>query len=822
MADLATYRRKRDFSSTPEPHGEPGESGQRRFVIQKHDARRLHYDLRLEHDGVLLSWAVPKGPSLDPRQRRLAVQTEDHPLEYATFEGNIPAGQYGAGGMLVWDRGVWIPEGDPQKDYDRGRLRFTLRGEKLHGSWHLIRTGKDDKSWLLIKSRDEFARDEEASEIVDELPRSVLSGRSIEEIERGVPAPATPPPSIEPEPVPIIRPQLASPVERPPAGDNWLHEIKLDGYRILAHVHGIEARLRTRGGEDWTASLPELAHALANPALANSVLDGEICVLEDNGVSSFDRLQQALAERRTAEVIYTVFDLPYAHGHDLRRMPLVERKQALQQLLERADFAGRVRYGDHVIGHGPEMFDRACALGVEGVVSKRVDSPYESRRTRSWLKAKCPRHMSVVVGGYSPPRGTRRHFGALLVGSYDEAGQLRYRGKVGSGFSEETLARLLPKLEALRREQPPFVDPPVRSEARGVQWVAPQLRIEVEYGELTSQGRIRQGRFQRLHEHAAQPENAAKQDDDPKPARKPPATTPANGPSANATVRLTHPDKLFYPELELSKRDVASYFMQVAEWILPHLRNRALTLVRCPDGVGGACFFSKHALTGLPESVARVPVRESDGSEELYASVTDALGLVGLVQMSTIEIHLWGSRLDNVECPDRLVFDLDPDERLDFARVVEAALEVRERLDALGLRSFVKTTGGKGLHVVVPIEPELDFAAAKPLCRQFAQQMAEDAPERYVAVMSKAERRGKIFIDYLRNGRGATSIAPYSPRAKPGATVSTPLSWDELHPSLQPEQFTLTTVPERLAKLDHDPWAELFELRQSIHALASK
>lgn len=801
MAGLETYRRKRDFSSTPEPQGQPSESGGRRFVIQKHDARRLHYDLRLEHDGVLLSWAVPKGPSLDPAQRRLAVQTEDHPLEYATFEGTIPAGQYGAGSMLVWDRGIWIPEGDPHKDYERGRMRFALQGEKLHGRWNLVRT-KDAKTWLLIKSRDEFARSDDAGEIVDELPRSVLSGRSIADIERGVPEQAVA--DDEASALPILTPQLASASERAPVGASWLHEIKLDGYRILAHVRASGARLHTRGGEDWTDRLPELARVLSNAVLADSILDGEICVLDGNGVSSFDRLQQALAEARTTEVIYSVFDLPFVHGRDLRRTPLLERKQALQQLLEHVESGGRVRYCDHVLGRGPQVFEQACTLKVEGIVSKRVDAIYESRRTRTWLKTKCPRTMTVVVGGYSPPRGTRRHFGALLVGSHDDDGQLRYRGKVGSGYSEDTLARLRPLLATLRQDLPPFVDPPARSEARGVQWVAPQLTIDVEYGDLTTRGRIRQGRFVRLRE----PE--------PERAREP---TPRNPTTPASVVRLTHPDKLLYPERKLSKRDVADYVMRVAEWMLPHLRDRALTLVRCPDGVGGACFFSKHALAGLPASVARVPVRESDGSEELYASVSDALGLVALVQMSTIEIHLWGSRLDHVDCPDRLVFDLDPDEGLDFARVVAAALEVRERLEQLGLRSFIKTTGGKGLHVVVPIEPELDFDRVKQFCRTFAQRMASDAPDRYTAVLSKAERRGKIFIDYLRNGRGATSIAPYSPRAKPDATVSTPLRWDELSASLQPERYTLVTVPEQLAKLDHDPWAEIFTLRQSIRGL---
>ncbi|MFO7562505.1 MAG: DNA ligase D [Enhygromyxa sp.] len=806
MAGLEAYRQKRDFSSTPEPPGEPRESGERRFVIQEHAARRLHYDLRLEHEGVLWSWAVPRGPSLDPRQRRLAVQTEDHPIDYADFEGVIPPGQYGAGRVLVWDRGNWIPEGDPHKDHERGRLRFLLQGEKLHGRWNLIRT-KDAKTWLLIKSRDEFARPDSEAEIVEEQPRSVLSGRRIDEIDDRPVDPAGLELELperaeraEPDEPPRLSPQLASLARRAPEGPSWLHELKLDGYRILAEIGDGEVRLRTRGGEDWSARLPELARALDHPALADSVLDGELCAIDPSGASSFDRLQKALAEGRTADLMFWVFDLPFARGHDLRRVPLLERKQTLAWLLERLGDDRRVRYCDHVIGGGPEVFARACALGAEGVISKRIDSSYESRRARTWLKLKCPRRMRVVVGGYTPPQGSRRHFGALLVGTFDEQGQLRYRGKVGSGFSEEQLASLLPRLEALRQPRPPFVDPPTGGEARGVLWTTPQLRVEVDYGDLTEQGRLRFGRFVGLGDEQPDP---------------PPSSASALS-FSRGTVRLTHPGKLLYPARSLSKRDVADYLMKVAEWMLPHVRDRPLTLVRCPEGVEAGCFYQKHAMAGLPESVRRVPIRDSDGAEAVYAAVSDALGLVGLIQMSVIEIHLWGSRVDDLERPDRLVFDLDPDLGLDFARVVHAALELRDRLAELGLRSFVKTTGGKGLHVVAPIEPRLEFGPAKQFCRAFAARLVADAPERYTAVLSKAERRKKIFIDYLRNGRGATSIAPYSPRARPEATVSTPLAWDELDAKLRPERFDLLTVPQRLAQLERDPWAELPELRQSI------
>jgi bifunctional non-homologous end joining protein LigD len=797
--ELDRYRKKRNFEITPEPRGERFEIGNRRYVIQMHAARRLHYDLRLEHDGVLWSWAVPKGPSMDPTQKRLAVRTEDHPIEYAKFEGTIPAGEYGGGRVLVWDQGRWIPEGDPARDLEQGRMHFWIRGEKLRGRWNLVRT--KDENWLLIKSRDEFAREDPEVDIVEELPRSVLSGRTIDEIgegERGESEPGDNPESADdsegaPAELPILAPQLATRSEEVPEGPLWLHEIKLDGYRILAYVRDREVRLRTRGGEDWTDRLPELAAELAHPALDGCVLDGELCALDSAGVARFDRLQQALAERRTTALLFHAFDLPFAGGEDLRRTPLLERKRLLRERIDHVEPRRVLRYSDHVLGMGDKVFANACALGAEGVISKRIHSIYEGRRTRTWRKIKCPSRMRVRVGGYTAPRGARHHFGALLVGSDDEQGRLLYRGKVGAGYSESALAMLQEKLDRLRQDEPPFVDPPTGSEARGVTWVAPELELDVAYGALTDAGRLRHGRFLELHEER-----------EPEPARQP------------STVRLTNPGRLLYPELNLSKRDVADYVLRVAEWMLPHVRDRVLTLVRCPDGVGGDCFYQKNAMPGLPDSVNRVPLRDSDGEEVFYPSVDDALGLVGLVQMSVLEFHVWGSRSDRIEQPDRLVFDIDPDEGLEFGRVVAAAFDIRDRLAALGLESFVKTTGGKGLHVVAPIERERDFDEVKAFCKAFALRMANDEPDRYVSVASKVERRGKIFVDYLRNGRGATSIAPYSMRAKPGAPVSTPLDWDELSLTLRPADFNILTIPRRLAELERDPWAKLSQLRQSI------
>ncbi|PRQ09896.1 DNA ligase D [Enhygromyxa salina] len=818
MAKLDAYDRKRDFESTPEPRPTLPEQSPARgpllFVIQRHDARRRHYDLRLEHGGVLWSWAVPKGPSLVPGKRRLAVQTEDHPLDYADFEGTIPAGEYGGGSVLVWDHGTWAPEGDPAEDFERGRLRFTLHGTKLGGGWRLVRT-KDAKSWLLIKSRDEFGRPEASAEIVEEQPLSALSGRSIEQVTRDsrlggvveqistIGEPASPPPTLSPA--------LATATDQVPTGSEWLHELKLDGYRLLAHVRNDEVRLRTRGGEDWTARLPRLAQALRDPAFADSVVDGELCTLGPDGVTRFELLQDALANGRDQHLVYYLFDLPFAAGHDLRGAPLIERKRVLRGLLDGAAPDRSLRFCDHVQGHGPDVFARACALGAEGVVSKRASSPYESRRSHAWRKIKCGRRRTVIVGGFTPPQGLRRHFGALLVGSYDAAGRLLYRGKVGAGFSDSTLAQIHAQLERLRQDQPPFDDPPSPREVRGVTWVAPSLVIEVEYGELTAAGKLRHGRFIGIHGPEPKPDatQMSKSKSKPKPKS-----------AEQLAVRLTHPEKLLYPDLGLRKRDVADYLMQIAEWMLPHVRDRPLTMVRCPDGVDGDCFYQKHAMAGLPDTVSRARVRDSDGAQISYPCVTDALGLVGLVQMSVLELHVWGARVDAIEHPDRLVFDLDPDLELGFDRVVDAAIEIRDRLAELGLVSFVKTTGGKGLHVVAPIEPRHDFEHAKAFCRAFAQRLAADAPQRYTAVAAKSARRGKIFVDYLRNGRGATSVAAYSMRAKPGALVSTPLAWDELSPELRPAAFSIMSVPDRLASLSADPWGALASTSQVIEASA--
>jgi bifunctional non-homologous end joining protein LigD len=624
--------------------------------------------------------------------------------------------------------------------------------------------------------------------------------------------------------LPRVSPQLAVLVERPPSGPEWVHEIKLDGYRLLAYRHGPRLALITRGGEDWRARLPALARALADPSLADCVLDGELCAIAEDGVSRFEPLQQAFASGRTEGLVYVVFDLPIAHGQDLRDAPLLERKRALTQLLaglpEPQGGPALVREWAHVCGDGPQVLAQACALGAEGIISKRVDGRYAGRRTRAWLKAKCLRRMSLVVAGLSPPKGSRRHFGALLLGSWDARGQLRYRGKVGAGLSGAALAELAQRLAPLERADPALVDPP--APARGVRWVEPRISVEVEYVELTEQGRLRHPRFVAAH---PSPEASARETAKPGPA-----------------VRLTHPNKPMYPAFQaangatrpaLSKRDVADYIIAVSAWMLPHLRDRPLTLVRCPEGIAEPCFYQRQATPGLPAGVVWVPMHDGP----LGICVRDPLGLLGLVQMSVLELHPWGARFHapepptqpatdpptepEVDWPDRLVFDLDPDPELPFTEVIAAAIEVRDRLAELGLRSFVKTTGGKGLHVVVPVAPRYRFGPSKQFCKAFAQRMVAASPSRYVAIASKAARRGKIFIDYLRNGHGATSIAAYSLRARPGAPVSTPLAWEELDADLRPDRFDMLSVPARLANLARDPWAEIETVAQSIGPAAA-
>lgn len=788
MASLARYRKKRDFAKTKEPSGakkRPTRNGAQKakdglaFVVQRHDARRLHYDFRLELGGALLSWAVPKGPSLDPAVKRLAVETEPHPLEYGSFEGEIPKGQYGAGTVAIWDRGTWVPEGDPKKDYARGRLSFTLKGDRLRGAWHLVRTrqgDKGEKSWLLFKSRDEHARVETDGAMPDEKPE----------------------------------PELATLVDRAPAGDDWIHELKLDGYRILARIDQGKVTLLTRHGNDWTERMPGLAAAFERLEVSSAIVDGEVVVLDEHGKSDFQRLQNSLSLENEEELVYYAFDLLHLDGRDLRPEPLVERKRMLRDLLTVSGkrLKAILRLSEHVVGQGPAFFAKACEAGVEGIVSKRARSPYRAGRGRDWLKVKCLLRQEFVIAGYSAPAGSRSHLGALLLGVQRD-GALTYSGRVGTGFTEQSLAELARKLGPLVVPEPPVAGAPRGAEVRGVRWVKPELVAEVAFTGFTSDGLLRHPTFQGLRED--KPAAEVKPEVVPEPAKRGTRAKPAS----SGDYPLTNPDKVLYPEQGITKRELLDYYALVADRMLPHVRNRPLTLVRCPNGRGKPCFFQKHPGAGTPGEIRSVAIREKDGKAP-YSVIDDERGLFGLVQLGSLEIHTWGSRADDFEHPDLLVFDLDPDPKLDFGTVVDAARLLRRIFEGARLESFVKTTGGKGLHVCVPIAPDLDWTVVKEFSKRIAEEIARSDPKRYVATVTKAKRTGKIFVDYLRNARGATFVAPYSTRAREGAPVATPLEWDELGPKLRPDQLTIRNVGERLSRLRSDPFERMAVLAQRL------
>lgn len=920
---LEEYRRKRDFKATPEPSGKAAKGKKKAkakalsFVIQKHAASRLHYDFRLEMEGVLRSWAVPKGPSLDPGEKRLAVHVEDHPIDYGGFEGIIPKGQYGGGTVLLWDRGTWAPqegEGDPVESYRKGKIKLELDGEKLKGGWTLVRMhgrqgGDNGENWLLIKENDATAIPGSADAVVQELTASVESGKDIEEIAadpdrvwQSKPAesasgntfkakiaataakvanaakkvsgrggsgrkgggstrpektasrdsatfdPSTVPGAKKAKMPALIEPELATLVDAVPAGDEWVHEIKYDGYRALCHLKDGEARLITRQGNDWTDRFAPVARAAETLAARQAVLDGEVVVLEANGTSSFQALQNALSEDRGQDLVYFVFDLLYLDGYDLRPAPLAARKEALARLLEgQAGSSGTVRFGDHVEAGGEDFYHQACTFGLEGIVSKRLDLPYRAGRSKDWLKVKCLKRQEFVIVGYTDPEGARAGFGALLLAVHDGK-DFVYAGKVGTGYTERTLLDLRRRLDKLTVDKPAFKNPPRGAEARRSHWVKPQLVAEVAFGEWTREGILRHSAFQGLREDkkpadvvrerpkdlppkaesksksattkkpAAKKKSSAKIKKGSKPAVRPaPEETGVRGKSESQIggVRFTHPDKILYPGTGVTKRDLGIYYSRIADWMLPLVSDRPLSLVRCPEGQTGQCFFQKHVNDQFPKSVKRVEIEEG-GAKVLYGSVDSIEGILAMVQMGVLEIHLWGSHRDQVELPDYVVFDLDPDEGLPWEKVAEAAITTRDFLADLGLQTFLKTTGGKGLHVVLPLDPDAEWETVKAFAKGVAEAVATAEPKKYTPKLPKADRKGKVFIDYLRNGRGATSIAPFSTRARPGAPVSAPLFWEELETDVRANTWTVQNLPERLESLAADPWEGFAKVRQSI------
>lgn len=853
---LREYKKKRDFDVTPEPAGAATIPNGRRYVIQKHAASRLHYDLRLEMNGVLKSWAVPKGPSLDPKKRTLAIQVEDHPLEYGGFEGVIPEGQYGGGTVMLWDAGEWMPIGAAEKDYRRGRLKFELHGRKLRGVWNLVRMrdGRRDKpNWLLIKQDDEFAQPASDGDITKDAPLSVATGRKMEEIADQAQAPARasrrgpakrktvsmqsgalkvqdiPGARTSPQPE-FIGPQLATATAAAPDGDEWLHEEKFDGYRILCILRDGKARLMSRNEKDWTDRFPEVVHAAEALPIRNAIIDGEVVALNEKGASDFQELQNAMRSRFRNRLVYCVFDLPHCEGFDLTRTKLIDRRRLLRGLIE-GHGGGRIRFSAHVQGRGPEVFQRACQMGLEGIVSKRADGPYSSLRTMSWRKIKCANEQEFVIGGFSDPAGSRVALGALLLGTY-ENGELIYRGRVGTGFDEKTLAALGERLGELETPRSAFANPP---RERDIHWVRPTLVAAIRYSQITRDGVLRHPVYLGLREDKPAAEVkletpvAAPQDspvaEEPSPRKKAPAKarTPrkAGGSRKSASagevtlagISLTHPGKVLDPGSGLTKIDLARYYVAVAERMLPHVAGRPLMLARCPGGVAGKCFYQKHVTDAPPAGMGGVTVQEKRARRELLI-LSDVSGLVGLAQIGALEVHTWAARADRIERPDRVIFDLDPGSGVEWSAVAQAAYELRDRLREAGLESFLKLSGGKGLHVYAPIERRWDWEEAGAFARGIAEQMAAAAPERFLVNMSKAKRAGKIFVDYLRTQRGSTCVAPYSTRARPGAPVSAPIAWEEATKFSSGAGVSVAEALERLK--GPDPWAEMLTLRQRL------
>ncbi len=832
---LEKYRAKRDFSKTAEPAGKTHRAkvsadGGGIFVVQKHAATRLHYDFRLEHDGVLWSWAVTRGPSLDPHEKRLAVHVEDHPVDYASFEGTIPKGEYGGGSVIVWDEGTWTPEHDPAAGMKKGHIDFELHGEKLTGKWHLVRLkprpGEKKDNWLLIKSDDAAARPGE--DILKDRPESVKSGLTVEDVGAGRAAgggkpkvwhsnrPATGRARREmAAKLDFVEPALATLERDAPSGREWLHEGTGDGYRVPGQVAGTEVRLLTRTGLDWTGRFgAEIPAALAGLECSDAILDGEIVVLADNGVSSFSLLQADLSAGRTDRMVYYVFDLLRLDGEDLRGEPLVERKERLRELLEQLGDDGPVRFSDHFVEPGKVMLRHACRMGLEGVVSKRADAPYRSGRTGAWIKSKCTRRQEFVIGGYLPSEKTGRGLRSLLVG-FHEDGRLRYAGRVGTGFSARAGDDLRKKLDALKAKKSPF-DGNVPG-GKGLVWVEPDLVAEVEFRSWTADRVIRHASFQGLREdkpaeevvqekpQAASGEGRAGQGA----ANARTAVPGGKGEAAMQTsMKLTHPDKLLWPEEKVSKQDLLDHYALAWPRMERFVVGRPLALVRAPDGVGGPRFFQKHASAGMSGAIFRSKDPE-DNEEILY--VKDFDGIAALVQMGVVEIHVWGCTVDAIDTPDQIVFDLDPDEGVAVEAVRRAAVDIRAKLEELSLPVFVKTSGGKGYHVMVPLKRQAKWDAVKGFAHDFARAMEQAEPDRYTATLSKKARTGRIFIDYLRNGRGSTTVAPYSSRAKKGATVSMPVTWKEIEDGLPPNAFPIGGRATLRQLAGADPWKDFFE-----------
>ncbi|WP_460090494.1 DNA ligase D [Pseudomonas sp. S2_E02] len=850
--NLDDYNRMRDFSATSEPAAVK-RSGRKtaaehalQFCIQKHDASHLHYDFRLELDGALKSWAVPKGPSLDPKVKRLAVHVEDHPLDYATFEGNIPEGHYGAGDVIVWDRGVWIPLEDPHKAYAKGKLKFELQGEKLGGIWNLVRThmpGKKEQ-WFLIKHQDSAARPQDDYDVLVAEPDSVLSERTLvgkpklaAEQSKPLKKPAAKTRKAatgklngaQKAKLPAqLKPELATLVDSAPEGQ-WSYEIKFDGYRIMARIDHDQVQLFTRNGHDWTHKLPQQAAALAALGLESAWLDGEMIVANEHGVPDFQALQNAFEAGSSGNILYYLFDLPYLNGVDLREVPVEERRAALATVLGSHE-QPLLRFSEAFDETPDALLNSACQMQMEGLIGKRLGSPYVSRRSSDWIKLKCKHRQEFVIVGYTDPKGSRSAFGALLLGLHDrDSGELRYAGKVGTGFNESTLKSILAQLKPLQVKKAAVVNPPSGFEVKGVHWLKPKLLAEVAFAEMTKDGSVRHAVFHGLRddkpakgitEERAKPvKTAAKKSATKKAPKKAPASSAETAPSqlglANGKVRITHPDRVIDAVSGTTKMQLAEYYTSVAGWILPQLKDRPVALVRAPDGIAGELFFQKNAER---LAIPGITTLDKDVTGQPVMLINNAEALIGAVQMSTVELHTWNATTVDLDKPDRFVLDLDPDPALPWKSMVEATALTLTVLDELGLKAFLKTSGGKGIHLVVPLTRKLGWDEVKDFSHAIVSHIAKLLPERFSAVSGPKNRVGRIFIDYLRNGLGATTICAYAARTREGLPVSVPLFREEVAELKGGNQWNVHNVHERLAEVGDEPWADMKKTRQSITA----